>query len=728
MAWPTFADLARLPLPGTDGPSDVRFTPDGSALTYIQADPGSLVASLWRHDLGSGSRVLLAGPLPEAESNETLSLEEQLHRERRRTTALGVTAYEWLPRAPRPTLVVPMSGRALVAAGEAAVSGMAQPLSSVEDATAAAGSPDGRWLAFARDGDVWLTRLDGTGDPARLTSDGADGISNGVAEYIAAEELDRFDGMWWSWDGRHLAFAHVDERGVPLTAIAHLGEVDPSYETHRYPYAGGPNARVTLRIAGTSGGGFQEVPLPAVDDEGYLARVVAHPQGGWLVATMPRDQRTLHWSRLGEDGSCQELWLEEADPWINLDDDTRALDDGSVVRTTERTGYRHLERRSADGSAVVQLTGGEWVVTWLAHVDEKRRVAYVLGTRDSATERHLYAVPLDGESTTIEPRRVTVEPGWHDVAFSDDGSRWADTWSDLETAPRVTVRALDGDESPREIAAPSASATALGVMPPQLMTLTTADGRTALHAAFYRPAAPAADPPPCVVWVYGGPHAQYAKRAWEATVNPLRQYLARAGVAVLVVDNRGSANRGLAFERPLRRRMGFVEVEDQAAAVRQLGDRGWIDASRVGITGGSYGGYMTLRAMALEPHLFKVGVAVAPVTDQGGYDTAYTERYMGLPEGEAEAYAASSAVGVADRIRGSLLLVHGAIDENVHLRHSTRLVETLQAAGRDVELVILPRDRHRVRSPSGLATRDRRTVRHLLTGLGVRLPEDLPAD
>ncbi|HEX6127795.1 MAG TPA: alpha/beta fold hydrolase, partial [Candidatus Limnocylindria bacterium] len=312
--------------------------------------------------------------------------------------------------------------------------------------------------------------------------------------------------------------------------------------------------------------------------------------------------------------------------------------------------------------------------------------------------------------------------------FSQDGARWADTWSDLESGPSLRVRETAEPSEPVVVAAATSSAAALGVAPPELLTLTAADGETPLHAALYRPQRPAATPPPCVVWVYGGPHAQYVKRSWEMTAHPLRQYLARAGVAVLAVDNRGMASRGTAFERPLVRRLGTAEVEDQAAAVRQLAERGEIDIDRVGITGGSYGGFMTIRAMALEPELFRVGVAVAPVTDWRGYDTAYTERYLGLPDSDAAAYEASSALSVAVRITGSLLLIHGAIDENVHLRHSTGLVAQLQAAGRDVELVLLPADRHRTRSAAGLATRDRRTARHLLAGLGVPLPDELARD
>lgn len=724
MSWPTLADLARLPLPGTEAPSSVRFSPDGSALTYLLAEPGSLVASLWRQDLASDERTLLAGAAPDSKRDETLSLEEQLQRERRRTNTLGVTEYAWLPRTAEPTLLVPMGGRALAAVGEETVRGPARPVAGIEDASAIIGSPGGRWIAHVRDGDLWLTPLSGAGEARRVTHDAEDGITNGLADFTAAEELDRFEGTWWSWDGRHLAFARVDERAIPQFVIPHV-EGPESHEEHRYPFAGGPNAGVILRVVSVDGGAAVDVPLPQRDDE-YLARVVAHPGGGWLVATLPRDQRELRWSRLALDGIVRQLWVERGDPWINVDDDTRVLADGRVIRTPEASGFRHLEVRDPDGGEPRQLTSGPWTVTRLVHVDEARDCAYVLGTRDAPTERHLYRVPLRDGLASDEPERLTEGAGWHDVTFSDDGERWADITSDLARAPWLTVHdATESDGAGREVFGPRMTADDLGATPPQLLSLQAADGTTRLDALLYRPAEPAGNPPPCVVWVYGGPHAQYAKRWWEATAHPLRQYLARAGLAVLVVDNRGSDCRGIEFERLLRGRLGSAEVDDQAAAVAQLAERGEIDIGRVGITGGSYGGFMTLRAMALRPDLFRVGVAVSPVTDWAGYDTAYTERYLGLPQEQPEAYRSSSALELGGRISGSVLLIHGAIDENVHLRHSLRLVDALQAAGRDVELVILPRDRHRTRSASGLATRDRRTVRHLLEGLGVPLPDEL---
>jgi dipeptidyl-peptidase 4 len=717
----TLASLGQLPLPGNDIPAALAFAPDGGALTYLQSTDGSLVRSLWWHDLATGERRVLLGPQLGTEHETSLRHEEHLRRERTRTSELGVTEFGWATHAEQPTLVVPLGGQVFVGSGSDAGDALA-PLPGVEDVSAAAVAPDGRHVAFVRDGDLWASTLAGGAPPRRLTRDAEAGVFNGLAEFVAAEELDRYDGLWWSRDGRHLAFAHVDERHLPTFTIAHLGAAAPHHEEHRYPFAGGPNAHVSLRIATIDGGGVVDVDLGASEDD-YLARVVPEGGGNWLVAVLPRAQRSLRWLRVQPDGHAAELWTEESEPWLNLDQHTRALDDGSILRSTERTGYRHLELRAPDGELVRQLTEGDWVVADVSHVDQARREVLFIGTADGPMDRHLYTVSLDVAAPEQAPQRLTAEPGWHAAAVSRDGSRWADTWSDLEHAQSVTVRDRNGGK-PVIVHASAGTAASLGRRPPELRSVMAADGVTSLDAALYRPAEPAATPPPCVVWVYGGPHAQYVKNAWEMTVSPLRQYLAQSGVAVLVVDNRGSNFRGLAFEAPLAGHLGSVEIADQCAAVAQLAKAGEIDGYRVAITGGSYGGFMTLMSVIRRPDLFRCGVAIAPVTDQRGYDTAYTERYLGQPTEEPEAYARSSVLPHADDLNGSVLVIHGAIDENVHLRHSIRLVAAVQARGRDLDLVVLPDDRHRVRSPDGLFTRDRRTVQHLLRGLGVDLPAE----
>ena len=232
-------------------------------------------------------------------------------------------------------------------------------------------------------------------------------------------------------------------------------------------------------------------------------------------------------------------------------------------------------------------------------------------------------------------------------------------------------------------------------------------------------------PPPCVVWVYGGPHAQYVKHAWEMTVSPLRQYLAQCGVAVLVVDNRGSNFRGLAFEAPLAGHLGGVEIADQCAAVEQLAAAGEIDGSRVAITGGSYGGFMTLMSVIRRPDVFRCGVAIAPVTDQLGYDTAYIERYLGHPAASRRRTPAHRSCRRRTTSMARCWSSTAPSTRTCTCGTRSGWPRPSRPTGRDLDLVVLPDDRHRVRSPNGLLTRDRRTVQHLLQGLGVDLPAEV---
>ncbi len=355
------------------------------------------------------------------------------------------------------------------------------------------------------------------------------------------------------------------------------------------------------------------------------------------------------------------------------------------------------------------------MVTGQVAVDEEQRLVYFQGTYNGPLERHLYAVSLDGGPV----RCLTHESGWHDTVISPDCRFFVDSWQRLEQPPRLTLRSLPTGETQallfeREGITPAS----LGLCVPEITSFHTHDGAL-LYAAIYasEQTRSASQPAPLVVSVYGGPQAQMVTNTWSLTVDLRAQYLAQQGFVVLKVDNRGSANRGLAFEAPIAHHMGQIEVDDQVEGVRFLAERPYVDSRRVGIYGWSYGGYMTCRALLLAPEVFKAGVAGAPVTFWQGYDTHYTERYMGLPDTNAAGYQASAVLPDAGKLVGKLLLVHGLVDENVHARHTMRLVEALVAAGRDYELLLFPESRHMPRDPSYLEYLERRLVEFLRRNL-----------
>lgn len=697
----TIEQVASFPRPGMAIPASIRFTPRGDAITYLFSESGTLVRSLWRYDLATGERTVLAGPSPASTDETALSREEELRRERARLRELGVTSYQFARDADPPVLLVPLDGALHVS-----VDG--EPLRQLEGTSGAIDprlSRDGRRVAFVRDGELFAADVAG-GPPRQLTEGAEEGLTHGLAEFIAQEELDRDEGYWWNPAGDRIAFARADTRHIAKYPIVHQGKDSIDIEEHRYPFAGDPNALIELGIVDVDSGDVRWLDL-GDDRDIYLARAGWRPDGTFTAEMLSREQRSLRLLSFDPETGKPSLLLERrGDPWLNIDHDTRFLDSGELVRTSEKTGFRHLYLNHPAERAPRVLTSGDWVVTRLVSVDEDRRVAYFMATRESVLERHLYAVSLDGG----EPDRITLEAGWHDVVMSRDHSRFVDTWSTLEHGPRVAVRSLSGAVEAVLFGNEEATAESLGLEPPELITLPAEDG-TPLHGAVYRP--PSFEPGlryPLIVSVYGGPHAQRVADEWSLTVDMRAQYLARRGFIVLKLDNRGSANRGLAFEAHLACRMGTVEINDQVAGVRHLVERGEADPDRVGIYGWSYGGYMTCLALMKAPDVFRVGVAGAPVTHWDGYDTAYTERYMETPRSNPEGYRESAVMAHVENLRGKLLLVHGMVDENVHFRHTARLITALSRAQKDYDLLVFPEERHMPRDARGLEYQERRVL------------------
>lgn len=706
----TFADVARFPRPGTTIPGGLGFTPDSRALTYLFSAEGSLVRSLWRLDLATGERTVIAGPPPASTSETALSREEELRRERARLRELGVTSYQFARAAARETLLIPAGGRLWLRLGE----GELEPIAGTEGALDPQLDPAGTRVAFVRDGDLHVCHL-ATRDLQRLTFEAAEGLTSGLAEFIAQEELDRDRGFWWSPDGSRIAFIRADSRHIPEYPIVHQGVADIDIERHRYPFAGQPNAILQLGVIALESGQCTWMDLGPNPDQ-YIARVGWRPDGVLTAQLLSRDQQSLRLVAFAPNGSARTLIEERQAPWINLADDTHFLSDGRIVWSSERTGYRHLELRSPDGDFIRQLTSGDWMVTAILGCDEERGLVYFAATRESPLERHFYRVPLEGGP--IE--RLTTGPGWHSGVLSPDFAWLASSWSSRQHAPAVVVHSLR-DERVITVHQAEVTPESLGLQVPEFFETAAADGAT-LYGALYRPAAGFDGPRPLIVSVYGGPHVQRVVDDWTITVDLRAQYLAQQGCWVLKLDNRGSAGRGLAFEAHIARRLGSVEVEDQLAGVRYAASLPGVDASRVGIYGWSYGGYMTIMAMLRAPDVFRVGVAGAPVTDWDGYDTAYTERYMGTPADNPEGYRESSALTHAHRLAGSLLLVHGMTDENVHFRHTARFIVALTEAGKDYDLLLFPEERHMPRDARGLEYQERRVIDFLLRHLAEGLP------
>lgn len=669
--------VARFPRPGMAVPGQVAYAPDGRSVTFLFSERGDLQRDLWSLDLKTGARARLPPPPAEPLTDANVSRAEALRRERLRLRETGITEYAWAKDVP--VLLVPMRGTLFRLAGgrwERLTEGAMDPQIS----------PDGERVFFIREGEVWCCSPTGE---RRLTTGASPGITHGVAEYIAQEELDRSTGYWVSRDGRSLALAEVDERHIPVYPIVHQGTALVEVEEHRYPFAGAANARVRLGV--TAVAASTQVQWLDLGGEGvYLARAAWHPDGRLFVQVLARDQRRLELRAYPPGGGKGKVLLvEESDLWVNLHQDLRFVEaTGEFIWASERDGFKHLYLHAGDGKLVRRLTAGDWPVAATIALDEPRRQLYFTAARETPVERHLYRVALDGGA----PARLTHDPGIHQAVMAPDCSSFVDLHDSRSSPPSFTIRSLDGAVLHL---LHSAAPIDLNLVPPALHTFQTSDGAR-LHAAVYRP--PTAPRGPIIVAVYGGPHAQTVVDSWALTVDLRAQSLAMLGFVVLKVDNRGSGGRGLAFEGALAGHLGDLEIRDQVEGVRWLAGLGFADPARVGIYGWSYGGYLTAMALVKAAEVFKVGVAGAPVTSWDGYDTAYTERYMGTPAGNPDGYRESAVMTHVSNLAGRLLLVHGMLDENVHFRHTARLMNALIAANRPYELLIYPNERHMPRS------------------------------
>jgi len=687
--------VARVPRPGMSAPGAISYSPDMSYVTYLFSERADLVCDLWRLDLKTGRREKWLTPPDQGVSEANVSRQEALRRERQRIQTTGITDYAWAEDAN--VLVLPIGDNVYLWRDGALTM-------LVDHATDPRISRDGRRVFFVREGEVWYVDDEG---PGRLTSGSEPGVTNGLAEFIAQEELGRHHGFWPSPDGTLVAFEQADERHIPIYPIVHQATDEPEVEEHRYAFAGRPNAHIKVGVVSITGE-VAWLDLGA-DNDNYLARVDWHPDGRLFVQLLSRDQRRLELKSF-EPGvwSARTLLTEESTTWVNLHDDLRFLKEtGEFTWSSERSGYRHLSLHGPDGSLARHLTRGDWPVDGVRGVDEKRRQLYFAAWMDTPVERHLYRVSLDGG----EPIRLTIEPGMHDAVVAPDGSSFVDVFDSRTQPPSCVVRQADGTPIWTLHEAPSIE---LELRPPELGTFRTRDG-VILHAAVFRPAEKA--PAALIVDVYGGPRHQAVTDSWALTVNLRAQLLAAHGFVVMQVDNRGSARRGVAFETAIAENMGDVEVLDQVDGVRWLRERGIADLTGAGIYGWSYGGYLTAMALVKAPDVFTVGVAGAPVTSWDGYDTGYTERYMGTPASNPKGYQSSSVMTHADRLRGKLLLVHGLLDENVHFRHSARLMQALIDKQAAFDVLLYPNERHLPRSLEDRVAMETRILEHFVTYL-----------
>jgi dipeptidyl-peptidase-4 len=691
--------------PALAGPTIVglKMSPDGTRVTYLQGKPEDKDRlDLWEYNIREGRARILVDSKTLAPAAEKLSNEELSRRERQRTAALsGILEYSFAPSGH--ALLFPLGGNLyycdLTRPANDAVTEIMHSMSAASDAVI---SPAGGYVAFVRDQNLHVFDT-AKSEGKALTSDGGGAIKNGMAEFVAQEEMDRSTGYWWAPDDRHIAFARVDETPVKVTERFEIAADNVATFAQRYPAAGGPNVLVRLGVADVQSGAVTWVDLGPETDV-YLARVNWLPDGKTLaIQRESRDQRRLDLLFADIDtGRSRVVLTETSKAWIELHSELTFLTHSrEFIWASSRDGYRHLYLYGYDGHLIRQLTAGAWNVDdfrprAIKGIDEKSRLVYFTATEKNSTERQFYSTSLD----TRDPRkvdRISQEDGLHGISMSSDASVYVDNFTSSTQPPQVSLHAANGKslaqvfENRLDAQHPDAPYLADNSLP-EIGTLRAADGQTLYYRLFKPLHFDPAKRYPAIVDVYGGPGVQRVVDNW--TGGSFTQILTRAGYVVFQLDNRGSGFRGTAFQAPIHGKLGEIEVADQVLGARWLGSQAFVDPARLGVWGWSYGGYMTLMLLFKAPEVFRAGVAGAPVTDWNLYDTHYTERYLGRPQNNAEGFAASSVLPYAKNLKGQLLVMHGMADDNVLFLHSTKLFRKLQDLGKPFDVMVYPGAKH----------------------------------
>jgi dipeptidyl-peptidase 4 len=676
-------------------PTSIRVTPDGGTVLFLRALPRNPELRLFAFDVKAAQvRELVTPEQVLGGAGEQLSPEEAARRERMRVTSRGFTSYDLSQDGK--LLMVTISGRAFVlpvAGGPARQ--VAGPGAKGEPVFDPRLSPDGKKLGFVRGGELWIASVDG-GSERQITTGATPLVTHAQAEFVAQEELRRYTGWWWSADSKKVVWEEADSTAVEKLWIGDPAHPEKPIEPSPYPRPGKANAVTRFGITSAEGGATTWIDLDMKKWE-YVARVDWQPQAPLTIELLTRDQKDLALVAVDDGiGKTRELLREHDDAWVEAAHDYRWIANGTAfLWSSEAGGEWQLQLRKADGGLARTLTPLDFGYAGLVHVNERSGIGVVERSPDSQ-DLQLYEVSLRGGA----PRPITHGPDRQTGAFSRDSDVWV----------RRTM-AANGDERHEVLRGASAVGELPSINEPYPFRPNVQVRKVGPAPGFFTSVVKPHNLDrtrkyPVWLQVYGGPLGPIVLPF--STRYLIDQWIADHGYIVVRIDNRGTTGRGHAWERAILGRFADVPLEDQVAALQALAKiDASLDLSRVGIFGHSFGGFMSALAVERRPDVFRAAVASAPVVDWMNYDTAYTERYLGVPPpaGRADDYARNGLLTYARELSRPLLIIHGTADDNVHFSESLLLADTLFRAGKTFEFLPLAGITHIIAEP-GLQVRD----------------------
>ena len=684
-------------------PETIKWSPDGTKVSFLERDDAGEHGELWYVDAATGEKKLLASETKLSQLAPPPSKVRD-EREKERMTRYHVAAYTWSPDSKH--LLFDALGQLWYYSLDTGTA--VQLTSSPDPSEDPKFSPDGKRLAYVRKHNLYVHSVaEGEGERPITREekekekdkdrdrDKDDTILNGEVDWVYAEELAVRSNYFWSPEGHEILFLQMDETRVPTYPITDWLPTHPRVEQEKYPKVGDPNPSVRLGVVSSHGGKVRWIKLTD-DDDTYV------PRFGWIredwawaeVLNRKQDAMDLYFID-AKSGKSRKVLTESApDAWVNVNDDFRILKSGDhFLWTSWRDGHTHIYLYSFNGSDPAgaeaklerQLESGDYEVIGVNGVDDTSSTVFFTANKDDPRQEKIFSVKLDGS----DMQSLSSE-GNYTAVFADGAKHFVVTHSATLRPPRISVCAPGG--ACHKIWE-SRSLADYNPIAPQPLEFKADDG-TVLYGFLILPRnANATQKIPLIVHIYGGPAGQTVQNAWGGTNELFHQILANEGFAIFSVDNRGTPNRGKKFSAATRFQSGGIELKDQLTALDQLyAQFPQLDRSRTGIWGWSNGGSMTLYALT-HSERFKAGISVAPVTNWHDYDSIYTERYMGLLKDHAAGYD-DSIVSAAINLHGSLLLVHGTSDDNVHLQNTIQMTDALIRAQKQFRLMVYPNKTH----------------------------------
>ncbi len=554
-------------------------------------------------------------------------------------------------------------------------------------------SPDGKKVAFVRDNNMYVYDMT-SGKETTISTDGEwNKIIYGTMDWVYEEEFGITKGFEWSPDGKYIAYYRMDESKVKEFTLTYHGELYPEEYRYKYPKAGEDNSLVDIYVYDVAAGKSVKMDAGAETDQ-YIPRIYWTYQPGKLVMfRMNRLQN--HLDLLLTDastGASSVLLAEDNKYYVDIFDNTKFLKDGSgFIFTSEKSGYNHIYYYGMDGKLKKQLTSGNWDIAEVSGIDEANKMVYYISFEDGPMNKMLYSVSFDGVK-----KKITSTLGSHSVTFSSDFAYYIDNWSDANTAPKYSICNNKGKEQLvlEDNADLNKKMEEYGFSKEEFFSFKTSEN-VELNGWMIKPAnMKKGKKYPVFMYMYGGPGVNTVENSFGYFDFAWFQMLAQKGYIVVSVDNRGTGGRGEEFKKSTYMQLGKHEVADQIEAAKYLGSLDYVDKSRIGVFGWSFGGYLSTLCMTKGNDYFKAGIAVAPVTNWRYYDNIYTERFMRTPQENADGYDSNSPINFVKKLKGKYLLVHGTTDDNVHVQNSMDLVSALVNANREFDMFFYPNKNH----------------------------------